>query len=302
MARVTRVTLSRSTSNATQMGANSAALLAARLPLIVLEARRIAALLAVGLHGRGRAGPGETFWQYRAFSSGESANRIDWRRSARHENQYFVREREWEAAHTVHLWIDRSASMYFSSDRAQTTKADRALVIGLALADLLVRSGESVALIGLMKPTASRRVIDLLAEAFISQAAQENETIPSLPLASRGEAVLISDFLEPVAALSPHITMLASLGAKGHLLRVFDPVEANFPFEGETEFLGVETKARIEIGDAAGFRNHYLQIIGEHDAALQTLCSKKGWDFSRHSTDQSASSALLPLIQRISAS
>ena len=298
---MTRVTLSKPSLSATRTGATSAASLAARLPLIVLEARRIAALLAVGLHGRGRAGPGETFWQYRAFSSGESANRIDWRRSARHENQYFVREREWEAAHTVHLWMDRSASMYFCSDRAQTTKADRALVIGLALADLLVRSGESVALIGLMKPTASRRVIDLFAEALMAHPAQENETIPSIPLASRGEAVLIGDFLEPVASLSHCLAMLASLGAKGHLVQVMDPAEAHFPFDGETQLLGVETKTRLDIGDATGFRSHYLQAMAEHEAALQTFCATKGWDFLRHTTDQSASPVLLRLIRRITA-
>ncbi len=51
-----------------------------------------------GVHGRRQAGPGETFWQFRPFVSGEPAARVDWRRSAR-ENRAFVREREWEASH-----------------------------------------------------------------------------------------------------------------------------------------------------------------------------------------------------------
>lgn len=277
----------------------TAAALAARLPAIVLEARRVSAVLAAGLHGRGRAGPGESFWQYRPFSAGEAVSRIDWRRSARHENQYFVREREWEAAHTVHLWIDRSGSMQFMSDLASTSKGDRALVIGLALADLLVRSGESVALMGLTKPVASRRVIDLFAEALLAEPAKPDETLPSLPLSSRGEAVLIGDFLEPEAELAPKITRLASLGAKGHVLRIVDPAEALFPFTGETELLGVEHQASLDIGDASAFRQPYLAMMDAHQAALQTLCAQKGWDFSVHATDQPASSALLGLIQRM---
>jgi hypothetical protein len=47
---------------------------------LTLEARRIALTTLSGLHGRRRAGPGESFWQFRAFAQGEAAQRIDWRR------------------------------------------------------------------------------------------------------------------------------------------------------------------------------------------------------------------------------
>lgn len=298
---MTRVTLSTPTKQATRTGASVAAALAQRLPLIAFEARRVSALLAAGLHGRGRAGPGETFWQYRPFSAGEPANRIDWRRSARHDDHYFVREREWEAAHTVYLWIDRSASMNFSSDQAQVSKADRALVIGLALADLLVRSGERVALMGLTKPSASRQVIDHFAEALIADAGVASPSIPFFPMHSRAEAVVISDFLEPTADLLPRLALLASSGAKGHLVSVLDPVETQFPFTGETELVGVESIRRLDIGDADAFRSTYLDLIERHHQALQIFCSEKGWDFGLHSTERSASSALLPLISRMAA-
>src|SRR5438105_5587626 len=106
--------------------------LAATMPRLILEARRVAATVIHGLHGRRRAGPGENFWQYRRFVSGEPASRVDWRRSARDEHLY-VREREWEAAHTVWIWPDRSPSMMFASPRIPDTKLDRTLVIGFAL-------------------------------------------------------------------------------------------------------------------------------------------------------------------------
>ena len=87
--------------------------LAASMPRMILEARRVAATVIHGLHGRRRAGPGENFWQYRRFVSGEPAARVDWRRSARDDHLY-VRELEWEAAHTVWIWPDRSPSMAFA--------------------------------------------------------------------------------------------------------------------------------------------------------------------------------------------
>src|SRR5512139_251365 len=117
--------------------------LADAMPGLILEARRVASTLIHGLHGRRRAGPGENFWQYRRFVSGESANAVDWRRSARDDHLY-VREREWEASHTIWLWADRSPSMDFTSSLTEWSKLDRALVVSFALADVLVEGGERV--------------------------------------------------------------------------------------------------------------------------------------------------------------
>lgn len=83
--------------------------LAAPLPPMLVQAERIAATIAAGGHGRRRAGPGESFWQFRRYQPGDPRPRIDWRRSARTPH-IFVRENEWEAAQTVWLWRDGSAS------------------------------------------------------------------------------------------------------------------------------------------------------------------------------------------------
>src|SRR5690348_7582064 len=145
--------------------------LAAAMPRLILESRRIAATVIHGLHGRRRAGSGENFWQYRRFVSGEPAQRVDWRRSARDDHLY-VREREWEAAHTVWLWADRSPSMNFVSHLANDTKLERVVVIGFALAELLVEGGERVGIPGIMRPSASRNVIDKMAEAIVHDLTQ----------------------------------------------------------------------------------------------------------------------------------
>src|SRR5262244_4178409 len=144
---------------ATQRASGEARSLAQTMPRLILEARRIAATVIHGLHGRKRAGPGENFWQYRRFLSGEPARRVDWRRSARDDHLY-VREQEWEAAHTVWIWPDRSASMMFKSVLAQETKLERTLVIAFALAEVLIEGGERVGIPGVMRPTASRNVIE----------------------------------------------------------------------------------------------------------------------------------------------
>src|SRR3569833_2526354 len=148
---------------ATQRASGAGRTLAASLPRLILESRKIAATVIRGLHGRRRSGSGENFWQFRLFVSGEEARRIDWRRSARDDNLY-VREREREAAHTVWLWPDRSPSMAFSSRQVRDSKLERALIVTFALAELLVDGGARVVIPGLMNPTASRTVIDKMSQ------------------------------------------------------------------------------------------------------------------------------------------
>src|SRR5262249_43977148 len=121
--------------------------LAAGLPDLLIEARRVAATIIAGWHGRRAAGRGETFWQFRPFTSGDATTGIDWRRSAR-DDHFYVREKEWEAAHTVWLWLDLSPSMVFRSRLASVSKRDRGMVFLLALADLLAAAGERVGLLG----------------------------------------------------------------------------------------------------------------------------------------------------------
>src|ERR1700761_6802918 len=109
---------------------------AAPLPPLRIAAERIAATVAQGVHGRRRVGQGETFWQFRQYEPGDAAARIDWRESAKSQRLY-VRETEWEAAQSVWLWRDASASMDYASGAAVPTKRDRAELLLLALASLL---------------------------------------------------------------------------------------------------------------------------------------------------------------------
>ena len=79
-------------------------ILAGNLPSLLVAADRVAATVAQGVHGRRRAGQGESFWQYRAYEAEDPTHHVDWRRSARSDALY-VRENEWEAAQSV--WLCR---------------------------------------------------------------------------------------------------------------------------------------------------------------------------------------------------
>lgn len=275
--------------------------LAARMPRLVLESRRVSASLAHGIHGRGRAGPGESFWQFRPFYSGESAGNVDWRRSAR-DGRLYVREREWEAAQTMQLWIDRSVSMAYASAQALAPKVERAIVLGLALAETLVFAGERVGYMGLLNPRASRRIGEQIAETLARDVAgAAHDLPPEKPLKRRDEALIIGDFLTPLQEIDAVISSISANGAGGHALMIVDPVEEAFPFTGQTELLDPETGGRLRLGDAAAWGEDYRRRFARHREGLRAILTRRGFSLTVHHTDRPASEAALRVLTLVSA-
>jgi uncharacterized protein (DUF58 family) len=268
--------------------------LAATMPRLVLEARRVAASVIHGLHGRRRAGSGENFWQYRRFVSGEAASRVDWRRSARDDHLY-VRELEWEAAHTVWIWPDRSPSMMFASPLVWETKLDRALVIGFALAHVLVEGGERIGVPGLMRPTASRNVIDKMAQAIVHDQADRASLPPSFSPSPLAEVVVLSDLWSPIQEVLRTIAQLSATGANGHVVQIVDPAEETFPYSGRIEFVEPEGGGTITAGRAETWREDYQTRIERHRGEIRAETDRLGWSFTIHRTDRPASELLLRL-------
>ena len=275
--------------------------LAATMPRLILEARRVAATVIHGLHGRRRAGPGENFWQYRRFVSGEPAARVDWRRSARDDHLY-VREQEWEAAHTVWIWPDRSPSMNFASPLVRDTKLYRTLVIALALSEVLVEGGERVGIPGLMRPTGSRNVIDRIAQAIVHDPAERASLPPNFAASPLSEVVLLSDLWSEIGEVRRTMTQLSGNGARGHVVQIVDPAEETFPYWGRVEFVEPEGGGRITAGRAEMWRTDYTARVARHRTEIRSETDRLGWSFTIHRTDRPASELLLALQARIGAS
>ena len=275
-----------------------------KMPELLMEADRIASTVAHGIHGRRRAGPGETFWQFRQYQPGEAANLVDWRRSASSDH-LFVREREWEAAHTLHLWPDLSPSMNFQSHLSQTSKRDRVLVLMLAAAELLVRGGERVALMGQTAPSASRNTATKIAERIVtdSYADMRRKSRPPKAVLSRFSGlIMFSDFLAPPAAIRERLEMLAGSGVTGHLVQVLDPAEETLPYSGRTEFYGPSGRERWVADRAETLRPRYKARFEAHRSEVAEIARRFDWSFLVHHTDRPASEPLLSLLMRLQGS
>ena len=264
---------------------------AALVPDCLVEAKRIANTVIAGWHGRRKRGIGENFWQFRPYSDGESLSRIDWRRSARDDHTY-VRDREWEAAHTIWLWADMSPSMMFKSSYGSVSKESRALVIMLALAEILARSGERIGCPGIMEPISARNAAERLATALM-----HTPLTGGLPetLMVRGwsDLILIGDFLDDAPAIMARLGPLARRGLRGHVVEIADPAEEIFPYNGRTEFTDPETGERLTSGRAENVREAYRDAYLARRENLGQSLRHLGWTFVSHRTDHLASEALV---------
>ena len=268
-------------------------------PPMLIAATRIADTVIHGLHGRRRSGPGEDFWQFRRYTPGDAAQRIDWRRSAK-SSRLFVRENEWAATNTLWTWVCPHERMQFQSDLAMVSKRERAVMIALALSVMAVRAGEQVAtLAGPDNPGHTSASLTRIAEFY----ANPDTSGPALPahasLPRYATTVLISDFLDPVDEIREKLHHLASSGINGHMLQILDPVEETFPFSGRTEFHEIGGNRKILAGRAEKIRDQYQSRLHAHRAELKLLARSLGWSFSLHHTDRPVHSVLLGLYNLI---
>ncbi len=275
----------------------SAEQLAARLPPLMVAADRVAATVAQGVHGRRRVGTGDSFWQFRPFVDGDTPSRIDWRQSAK-SDRTFIRDMEWEAAQTVCLWRAASPSMSWRSGRALPEKRERAELLLLALASLLVRAGEQVRLIGVPGRVFRGRSA---VEGIARQLPGGDELPPRALVPARSCVVLMGDFLAPLPEIRAAVAILAALPVRGHILQVLDPAELSLPYEGRVKFRGMAGEGETVIPRVDGVRAAYAEALAAQRDGLATICRAAGWSFATHRTDASPESALLSLFMALDA-
>lgn len=265
--------------------------LGATLPPLLVQADHLAASVSLGVHGRRRTGTGESFWQFRRYRTQDAVTAIDWRQSAKSQHLY-VREREWEAAQTVWLWRDGGPNMDFASAKNAATKKARAELLLLALASLLVRGGERVGYWAGGEPAAASKLsLSRIARKIMGP--QADSGLPPPAPARRGaQLVWFGDFLDP--ATETAMRRLSRAGITGHLVRIVDPAEDEFPYTGRTRFEIGEAASEI-FGRAEKLQPAYRARFAAHGEMIAEAASRLAWTSTVHRTDHAPQNALIAL-------
>lgn len=270
--------------------------LASGFPALLVAAERVAATVSQGVHGRRRVGQGETFWQFRRYEFGDSTQQIDWRQSAKSVPVY-VRENEWEAAQSVWLWRDSSPSMDFQSTKNHMRKSERAELLLLALASLLIRGGERTSLLGTGMPPATGRAVLMQIWSMLENSKTRTNSLPQIETVPRhARMAWFGDFLSRPEELDATISAFANRGVKGHLIQILDPAEELLPYEGRVLFGAMEGgEGDVLVRRVGELRDAYRRELNLHNEALRAVVQRYGWTISTHRTDFAPERVLMTL-------
>ena len=268
-----------------------------RLSLVVRRRARSPYAGTVRSVSRGRA---LEFAAHRPYTHGDDPRSIDWRAYSRLDRVY-LKQFDEERARRVTLLLDVSASMDFGGDGAggtETHKGAFARRLAAALAWIALGRGDTVRCLLLrsgraetLPPAGSRNGIGALFEALgsvredgaVGLGAAMHAALASLPAASSGPILLISDLLDPTWPEA-----IDALGAReAAVIQPLAPSEWSPALGDEVELEDAETgelrPTRLDPAELSAYGERLDRFLAEvgarcarHDAAHATLDTGAG--------------------------
>jgi uncharacterized protein (DUF58 family) len=248
-----------------------------RLVPLRLKALQVADGVYAGTHRSPKRGSGVEFGGHRNYVPGDDLRFMDRHALMRH-GRLMIREFETETDRSLRLMLDASESMAYRSETAPAAKLAYGALIAAALARVALSSGDPVALdwIGgdrcrALPGNGGREAFDRIVGALedavpAGDLSRETEPIAqSLTAVSRHAArgavlVLLSDLLDLPRAILERFATLATRGRTLVVVRLLDPLEAQFSFDGPVRLRSAEGDHVVET-DAAAARDEYLAAL-----------------------------------------
>ncbi len=274
----------------------------AKLKRFQLTAKAVVEGFLVGLHKSPYHGFSVEFSDHREYNSGEPLRDIDWKIVAK-TGRYYVKRYEEETNLRCYIILDHSQSMFYVS--RETSKIEYATQLAGALAWLMISQKDAAGLITFndhitanYPPKAYRSYLSQLFTALITlKPAAGTDLATNLHaiaerIRKRSLIILISDLLE-----DPQKTLegLKHFTGRHHEVLVFhitDPMEEEFSFRRETEFVDAETNEKITVSPWQ-IRKEYRAAYGDYVETLRSGCHQHRIEYNPVSTSTPLADLLL---------
>ncbi|MCS5597307.1 MAG: DUF58 domain-containing protein [Alphaproteobacteria bacterium] len=247
-----------------------------------------------GTHGQRKSGSGTDFWQYREYREGDPAHNIDWRKSARSDTHY-IRDREWEIAQTITIWLDNSASMQHVYNTKTLSKYQFAAILTYILSTKFIYAGERLSfLTPSIKSCTSKSALPDLAQSL----ALNNAEHVSAPLSGQPKSfpILISDFWDDTAAIDKQISNLTAGNYKGLIIHTVASEEINLPYKGRLKIQSLSHQDEgFTVNDITKAKITYKERVEQHCQNVAALADKHGCTYIRLTTDAPLTTATLDI-------
>src|SRR3989338_6968448 len=232
------------------------------------------------------AGRSYTFKDYRIDAPGDDTRLIDWKVYARTDNLY-IKVKEEERNLTVHIIIDRSASMDFGKP---ISKFDYASMIGVGFAYLALRDNERFQFstfadtLDIFQPKRGMSHLAAMVQHLNSIKPKGNsklvDTIRQYKkvIGSRSLLVLASDFLVNIDEIREAFYLLGDHEIK--IIQVLDRTEKELKMEGDLKLIDSETKGMLRTFISPRLRMQYQQQLEQHCAGIEEACNRLNMDYN----------------------
>jgi uncharacterized protein (DUF58 family) len=285
-----------------------------RIKRLELQAKRVVEGFISGQHRSPFQGFSVEFASHRQYVPGDDIKHIDWKVQAR-TDRYYIKQYEEETNLRATFLLDASESMqYRRGERGVMSKYEYAAAIASSLALLLLGQQDAVSLaifndrLAAQLPASSNPNHIRLFVGAIESVTPAGGTSPQAIFHSlaeqiprRGLVCLISDLL--IDDIQGAIRALEHFRHQGHeviVLHVMDEDELVFPFQGNTQFLGMESAARTTV-QPRSIRQGYLDAVGAFLRNVKRRCIAGRMDYKLISTADHLDAALLAFLAARSA-
>jgi uncharacterized protein (DUF58 family) len=250
----------------------------------------------LGLHRSPFRGFSVEFAEYRQYTPGDEVRFIDWRVYAR-SDRFYVKRYEQDTNLEAHFLVDASRSMFFRSDEAAMSKFDYAATVVSSLAFLLMQQKDTFGMIVFDEQVRTtlpargshghfRNMTRVLDESKPGGETNLGEAMFALGPHLKGRALVfvVSDFLGDLERFNLGLGRMSFGNHDLAMFHVRDPIERDFPFSGQTIFLGPENEGRL-LCEPRDLRNAYLRARRNHEAELRSIALRYGYDVEPIDTD-----------------
>ncbi|HWE03647.1 MAG TPA: DUF58 domain-containing protein [Tepidisphaeraceae bacterium] len=278
---------------------------AARVKRLELFARSRVENHLKGAHRSRLKGHSTDFLQHRPYLPGDDIRALDWRVYAR-SDRLVIREREEFTALDVNIVLDCSASMNFASGAMTKFEFSRHCAALLAYLVINQRDRVGVAFASdrinrfIKSGGGNKHLAEVFRQLLACEPAGQTDlaacTRQLLQFAEKRSLFLFfSDCYQDPAALGRSLGILARAKHDVIVYQVYDPAEADLPYNGFTLFRDVET-GRIDPADPQEIRTAYLEAFRRHARELKSTAMSYGVEFHPLPVTANWESALAQLL------
>jgi uncharacterized protein (DUF58 family) len=250
-----------------------------------------------GSYAAPRRGASLEFADYRKYAPGDDLRYLDWGIYARSDRLYIKLFHE-EMDLFVYVFIDASGSMAFPSISEKFLPASH---IAAAIAYVVLANQDHVKIHLLGEPGTAKsspfyrgrlRMVDCV--QFTAAAVPGGSLDMAAALAHHlktlrrpGKAILISDFLMPVASYQQGLNLLRAFNLDIAAIQVLARSEVDPPLAvGGIDLIDSETGAAVKLQWNDGARRAYQAKLAQHNSEIRSFCHQSGIHYSLYVTDR----------------